>query len=633
MRISYFIISLLLVFSSFKAFAQREDERKQPRILILLDESSSMLDEWQPNMPRYKAAGKIILDLMDSIYRVNDKVEFGLRVFGHQHTAQENNCYDTKREVMFSGNNYTQMQLRLADIKPLGVTPIAYALKEAAENDLLNDDRYAYSIVLITDGGESCGGDICDVVKTLLAKKIYFKPYIVSLVDYAPLRTEYACLGQYLQVTKQPDIPKIVDSIVAAFRPALILTTAQYRQYQETKIMPPEALQLHNAPEVKVQTQQPEEVKTVEVPVIRTVEPTNTIIPSNINTITLQKPTGNTQTQVNVPTIANTSTPVIIQKEEVSRIQQVNKTTFMFPVVYSVRAGNKIKLPSIVMPKPEIETIHPKGATIRTEITPKEAKYTVSVEESKETSLQIFFTDGHGKYYNTTPMIELDDPNTGKEVKKFFRTIDASNTPDPVKIAPGTYNLSVVGGKTQVHNIKIAANENKKISIVVHNASLSFYYIGNPKRPVSEFEALVTLRERGGKQIVQKCSQSLEYEPGNYAISINTMPPMQKNGDLDMDVEITVGIPEPGWVQFTNTNKIGKVSLYTVLGDKYLRFYSMDVNGYPESQKLRLSPGPYKVHFLKYPGNISLEEEVLDFRVESTETTQVELHQSEMRHK
>ena len=117
----------------------------------------------------------------------------------------------------------------------------------------------------------------------------------------------------------------------------------------------------------------------------------------------------------------------------------------------------------------------------------------------------------------------------------------------------------------------------------------------------------------------------MEYEPGNYHISINTLPALEKNGDLEMDVEIRVGIPEPGWVQFTNTNKIGKVSLYTVLGDKYLRFYSMDVSGFPESQKLKLLPGPYKVHFLKYPGTPSMDETVLDFRVESNATTELEL--------
>src|ERR1051325_10493241 len=66
MRIRYIVIFLFLVSWSLQALAQKEAEKKLPRILILLDESSSMLEKWDGNTPRYKAAGKIILSLMDS---------------------------------------------------------------------------------------------------------------------------------------------------------------------------------------------------------------------------------------------------------------------------------------------------------------------------------------------------------------------------------------------------------------------------------------------------------------------------------------------------------------------------------------------------------------------------------------
>ncbi len=561
---------------------------------------------------------------MDSIYKINNKVEFGLRVFGHQHAAQENNCYDTKREVMFSKDNRTQMQLRLADIHPAGVTPIAYSLQEAAENDLLEENKYAYSIVLITDGGESCGGDICEVVKKLLDKKIYFKPYIVSMVDYAPLKTDYACLGNYLQATDEVSIAQSVDSIVTAFRPALVLTTAQYKQYLETKVMPPEALQIHNTTEVKVETHEPEPVQTINVPEVKTEEPTNTLETKNA---------GEIKTQTQAPDVHVVNVPPVIKKEEVNKIRSVSATTFIFPVVFTTRAVNKVKLPPIVVAPKTIETfLQPnKGATQKTDVTPKDAPFSIKTEDSKETTVQIYFTDGRGKFYSTTPQIALTDPGTGKEVKKFFRMIDAANNPDPIQLPAGKYDLAVVNGKTKAHNIVITPGKNNKIFLEVHNGSLRFYYIGNKDRPVSEFKALVTRREIGGKEINQKCTEVLEYESGTYHIQINTLPATDLYTDLEFDKELQVGIDEPGWIQFTNTNKIGKVSLYTILGDRYLMFYSMDVNGFPESQKLRLKPGLYKVHYLKYSGsNIVMEEKVEDFKVKSNETTQMELTQIEL---
>ena len=124
------------------------------------------------------------------------------------------------------------MALRLESLHPAGVSPIAYSLKQAVENDMLDNLRYNYSLILITDGGESCNGNICEVVKMLLEKKINFKPYIVSLVDYAPLKEQYNCMGSYLLVTKPGDIPQAVGTIVEAYRPMLTLTASQRKLLQ-----------------------------------------------------------------------------------------------------------------------------------------------------------------------------------------------------------------------------------------------------------------------------------------------------------------------------------------------------------------------------------------------------------------
>ncbi|NBO19689.1 MAG: VWA domain-containing protein, partial [Proteobacteria bacterium] len=81
---SSFIVFLICLFVIGTASAQTVNKYAQPRILILLDESSSMLADWQPGKPKIKVANSIILRLMDSIYAVNDRVEFSLRVFGSQ---------------------------------------------------------------------------------------------------------------------------------------------------------------------------------------------------------------------------------------------------------------------------------------------------------------------------------------------------------------------------------------------------------------------------------------------------------------------------------------------------------------------------------------------------------------------
>ncbi len=92
------ILILLGVFCAYCSFAQlQKGEWVQSRVLILLDESSSMVQNWSGGKEKYKAADDIILKIMDSVYAVNSQVEFSLRVFGHQSTVQEKNCYDTKK--------------------------------------------------------------------------------------------------------------------------------------------------------------------------------------------------------------------------------------------------------------------------------------------------------------------------------------------------------------------------------------------------------------------------------------------------------------------------------------------------------------------------------------------------------
>src|SRR3954462_11036773 len=105
-RITLVLSGILFVSCSF---GQIQGELIQSRILILLDRSSSMIQGWAGGKEQYRAADELILKLMDSVYSVNNQVEFGVRVFGHQNTVEENNCLDSKIEVLFSRENRDQM--------------------------------------------------------------------------------------------------------------------------------------------------------------------------------------------------------------------------------------------------------------------------------------------------------------------------------------------------------------------------------------------------------------------------------------------------------------------------------------------------------------------------------------------
>lgn len=667
-----FIFPFIYLLSVICAVAQPAPQTKKARVLLLLDGSSSMVDKWDGNKTRFKAAENVILALMDSIHRVNPDVEFGLRVFGHQHSVTERNCYDTKTEVLFNTKNEIQMSLRLAAIKPYGITPIAYSIQKAVEQDMIDDRKYAYSLILITDGGESCGGNICEVVRQLLEKKIYFKPYIISLFNSAELAKSYECMGEYMQVTTPADIGRTVKTIVDAYRPMLksfpssTPTLAERRVPTETRPVvipvekptpppPPRAklvLQSFNGTgltQVKYSTKRPV-FPLAEVPKIKWPSEREVIQITRLAIVGKPRKLVRLYT---IPVYKEKEVPKIDWKKWEEFEVKVAPVPSVKPVVAEpvakpiagVAPKNGIKPIPAATPrdtaKPVVKpTPKPTPKPIAKE-TPKPAPKpvkkdppkiidvvaNVETEEAEETTVEVYFTNGKGKFYSTTPQILFKDVKTNETVHKFFRMVDAYNKPDPQKVPPGKYNVMIAGRATNMaRNITITPNKKNKVIITVVNGALKFEYKDNPDRPVSEYVARVSQRS-GSVNREQNCDVELPYEPGSYHIIVNTQPLSHSYVDLDMSSTTVITIPEPGFVKFNSDAQRAKAALYTPLGDKYVEFMGVDVgSAVPvDSQKVALNPGPYEVHFLKDPKKPQAGERVVPFTVKSNGTIEVDL--------
>ena len=864
----FFLLIALAVMLPISIIWGQNNALIQPRILFLVDGSSSMLESWQANQIRFKAAGKIIDQIVDSIYKVNPNVEFGLRVYGHQHTAQENNCFDTKLEVPFGKSNATQLFLRMNSLKPLGVSPIAYSLKEAAENDLINTSNYNYSLILITDGGESCNGNICEVVKLLLEKKIKFQPYIIGLINYQPLELQYACLGTYLKVTNDAEATLATNTILQAYKPKFLvpeLKTTTAEDYLSglkanmNEIKPINKIAYFKiviAPKLNqiklLANKKPTPLKDTSDEIVERKMDTiflaqinslnklpyvhlsfeNTVLkPYWLNTIKLLVP----ETPVEVDTLALTYllsikklrsfeikynipnpysgmaakkityrqeeeseinrdtldfiaskqlyyfykqakapigivktklvTKSVIYKEEFSftpdsltellaiRIKPIkfqtvyggpnrghtfaNKTTstyeasieiepttipsinaiaakkIYFPFTYTIPnritqfskktispyeasieiepttipsinaiAAKKInanfplaipvtfyvkiwKLKSVIYTAEQelepiaIDGISPKNISKLSLVknnsnlkkyTPKfkpnpvlkptidptaslpdfkeqgnEAPFTSATQTDTITSVAVLFTNGKGKFYKSTPQVLLKHPKTGEVLRKFYRTTDARGNPDPQTAEAGTYTLTITGqSNTVLRNVKIEEGVKNIITVVVGQGTLRFSYKNNPKRPVKEYQAIVNCRSDYSPTIYQQCAETLVYEPGNYYVEINTLPTLRKNVDFEFGVITDIYIPEPGTLQFTNSNNFGKVALLFQSGDRFMEFKQVRIGGNLLTQKLELQPGAYQVLYYNSIGDRPKEIRI-PFFIKSNETVELEL--------
>ncbi|HUM47681.1 MAG TPA: VWA domain-containing protein [Chitinophagales bacterium] len=192
------------------------------RILFVLDASGSMKGVWE-GTSKFDLSKQIIIHTIDSISKVNPKVEFGVRIFGHQSPRSANNCKDTKLEIPFAKNNASLVAKRLQEIKPQGQTPIEYTLLQSI-SDFPADSLSNNSIVLITDGNETCNGNICSIASQMEAKGIVLKPFIVGLGLSDSLKKKFECAGSFYDVQNEDMFTSVMHVVVSK---ALNATTSQ----------------------------------------------------------------------------------------------------------------------------------------------------------------------------------------------------------------------------------------------------------------------------------------------------------------------------------------------------------------------------------------------------------------------
>ncbi|MFT4061183.1 MAG: VWA domain-containing protein [Edaphocola sp.] len=632
------LLSIIFAVNPFCLSAQEEQEQRPARILFLIDASSSMSANWAQEESRFQAAGRIVMAVIDSVHTANKDVAFAVRVFGNQFPAQDKNCYDTRLEVPFRLQNDEQIRARLQYLRPLGYSPIAWSLKETAENDFVESNLYAYSIILITDGGESCGGDICATVTNLLKKKISFRPYILSLIDDEPLKLQYECLGKYLTVAKEQDIVPAVKTILNDNKRVLsIKASTSLRPVATTP--PPAARKIAVQPVPIVATPLPEEPKRTPAP--KDTTPAMAVSAPPKPAVTVAAPAA--------------ATPSINRPSPLDRIAAITQLRRM-NLLYTLPDGKPVAVPQLnrdivakfppdvgappkddTKPNPVKKFVEPKvsdgphakvaGQTLldRKNNKPTEnLSYEVREEPSKESSLQVYFVNANGKQYNTEPKMIIKDAAKGTEVKSVFRNV-SGGVPVPVKMNPGTYNIELPGSKARANNIVIEAGKNKKVYIQVSTGSLAFYYPSAPDRPAVEYRALVSKRFEPGPVVKHPCDSLIPYQAANYHIEVNTLPPLTYNVDLDFNNITLVALPEPGTMHITNTERWGKVQFFQQLGDSFVPFYEMEINGNAATQKASFLPGIYQVRYITVPGAGSGTTETIRFRIKSNMTTSIEL--------
>jgi hypothetical protein len=146
------------VTSSLGSSSSKKSDRN---LEIILDASGSMKLPLGKST-RFSTARKV-LDAV--LAKVPDDFNVGLRVYGDRYpSSHKQTCTDSRLAVPMQKLNRTRIMSIVDAVKPLGETPLVYSVLQT-----INDLKAAGggSVVLITDGEESCKGDPAAAVTAL----------------------------------------------------------------------------------------------------------------------------------------------------------------------------------------------------------------------------------------------------------------------------------------------------------------------------------------------------------------------------------------------------------------------------------------------------------------------------------
>ena len=161
----------------------------------IMDASGSMMEQLPDGTLKRDVAEEVLTARLNSF---PPEVNIGLRAYGHRigwEGQVELSCQDIELIAPVETGQLERIATWLDDFPARGMTPLAESIRQAVE-DFSIDPARVNTIVLISDGMETCEGDPCSLVEELKLQGINFKLHVIGLHVDAETRAQLECIAQ-----------------------------------------------------------------------------------------------------------------------------------------------------------------------------------------------------------------------------------------------------------------------------------------------------------------------------------------------------------------------------------------------------------------------------------------------------
>ena len=184
----------------------------EEKTIIVLDASGSMWGQVDG-----KSKIEIARDALRGVVsKLDNSTSVGLMAYGHR---RKGDCSDIELLVEPEPAFARKINNVVGEIKPKGKTPLTGAVRQAADALKYSEDKA--TVILITDGLETCEADPCALAKQLEETGVDFTAHVVGFGLSEKEGREVACLatetgGVYLQAGNAGELVDALDKTVVA---------------------------------------------------------------------------------------------------------------------------------------------------------------------------------------------------------------------------------------------------------------------------------------------------------------------------------------------------------------------------------------------------------------------------------
>ncbi len=166
------IKSLLAAFAALiVALSSASTAQEQSRAILVLDGSGSMWGQID-GRAKISIAQDVVGELLKSL---PDTQELGLTVYGHR---RKGDCSDIETIITPEAGQHSSIAEAVNAIKPKGKTPMTDAVIAAAEALRYTEEKA--TVILVSDGIETCNPDPCAAARALEETGVDFTAHVVG---------------------------------------------------------------------------------------------------------------------------------------------------------------------------------------------------------------------------------------------------------------------------------------------------------------------------------------------------------------------------------------------------------------------------------------------------------------------